>query len=218
MYTLLPSQLSKTAQANTDQNCCRRYLTFLERNCCCNLLSRSAGNKSSRWTTIVISVRTVWWTTRYAYHESSPTSPPPPLLPANRWTAPTWSLAPHSSLWTLNLSHLWSGTSNLQQRPLVRKYGGGGVLCLCSGGWLLPPRLQIPNSKTISAPAATRVSTKLHWTTGRKLSLACRQPPPLLIGQLVASLRTQPIREKELRMLSINWDGGFLSRQSLLFL
>ena len=45
------------------------------------------------------------------------------------------------------------------------------------GCWLLPPRLQIPNSKTIpaahTAAATAQLSTKLYWTLG------CRHTPAL---------------------------------------
>ena len=59
--------------------------------------------------------------------------------------------------------------------------------------WLLPPRLQIPNSKTISAPAASRPTTKLQC--GESQSPAAR-PRQSLIGHLVASNGLQPTREQ----------------------
>ena len=63
-------------------------------------------------------------------------------------------------------------------------------MCQC---WLLPARLHIPNSKTISAPAASRPTTKLQC--GESQSPAAR-PRHSLIGHLVASNGLQPTREQ----------------------
>ena len=59
--------------------------------------------------------------------------------------------------------------------------------------WLLPPRLQIPNSKTIPAPAAT---AQLQRSCTGLFSAA--SPRPSLIGQILASPGAQPTRGGEL--------------------